>query len=343
MQKRLPAEWERQSGIMLTWPHHHTDWCPILAEVETVFVEISYHISRFEKLLIVCYDNDHQTHIQQLLAQSATNMQQVIFHICKSNDSWARDHGPISIINDHQLQIIDFQFNGWGNKYPADLDNNITQCLFKQNTFLTNKFERTDFVLEGGSIESDGMGTLLTTSACLLSTQRNPGLSRSEIETELKQKLGFNRLLWLEDGALEGDDTDSHIDTLVRFCDPETIMYQSCDDTNDAHFNSLKAMSEELKELTTIDNKPYKLVELPLPKAIYNQQGQRLPASYANFLIINDAVLVPVYDDQADSIVIEKFKTTFNNREIIPINACALLQQFGSIHCLTMQLAEGLI
>lgn len=343
MHIRLPAEWECQSGVMLTWPHRNTDWFPILSEVESVFVAISYHICRYEKLIIVCYDDEHQAHIQQLLKQSAVTMEQVSFHLCQSNDSWARDHGPITILKDEQLQMIDFQFNGWGNKYPAELDNQITSCLVKQEAFTIKKTQRTDFILEGGSIESDGMGTLLTTRACLLSKQRNPGMSISDIETELNNKLGFERILWLQHGGLEGDDTDSHIDTLARFCDSKTIMYQSCDDKNDSHYEPLKAMAEELANLKTIDNAAYKLIPLPLPKAIYDEDGQRLPASYANFLIINNAVLVPTYEDKADDIVVEKFKTTFPDREIIPINARPLIQQFGSIHCLTMQFPDGVM
>jgi agmatine/peptidylarginine deiminase len=343
MPTRLPAEWEPQSGIMLTWPHQATDWHPILAEVEHVFVELSVHITRFEKLLIVCFDQPHLAHVQQLLEQSDTDMSRVLLRTCKSNDSWARDHGPVTLYHDDTLQLVDFRFNGWGNKHPADLDNAINRCLFEQGTFKTQQLDATDFVLEGGSIESDGQGTLLTTTTCLLSPHRNPALSRSDIEDKLKRLLGFERILWLEHGALEGDDTDSHIDTLARFCDAQTIMVQTCDDPEDSHYPSLQAMLGELRRFKTAQGEPYQLVELPLPGAIHDAQGQRLPASYANFLILNQAVLLPVYADPVDERVIEIFKATFTDRQIIPVNARALIQQYGSIHCLTMQLPAGVL
>ena len=334
----LPAEWHRQSAIMLTFPHENSDWKYLLDEVETVFLAIAKAVSQFQPLIISCFDQNHLKHVEQLLLDHEIPPYRFKLYIIPSNDTWARDHGAICIYENNQRQILDFTFNGWGNKFDAVLDNQITPNLHKQGAFENSLLISHHFVLEGGSIESDGLGTILTTEHCLKSPERNPQFNVQQIEDFLHLWLGAKRVLWLKHGALEGDDTDSHIDTLARFCDERTIAYQSCEDSKDRHFEELNAMEKELKAFRQMNGKPYQLVPLPFPKAKYDYDGQRLPATYANFLILNDAVLVPTYHDHADQIALDRLATCFPQREIIGINCSTLIEQHGSLHCVTMQI-----
>jgi len=199
--------------------------------------------------------------------------------------------------------------------------------------------EQIDFVLEGGSIESDGQGTLLTTSQCLCNPNRNGGLSKSEVEEKLSTYLGAQRILWLDHGYLAGDDTDSHVDTLARFVTPETIVYVKCEDKEDEHYEALQKMEAQLGSFTTPEGKPYTLIPLPMTEAIYNDQKERLPATYANFLMANGALIYPTYSDKNDKVVHEIFKGLFQDKEIIPVNCLKLKEQGGSLHCSTMQVA----
>ena len=340
---RLPAEWEPQSGVMLTWPHGHGDWAPYLESVEPVFVQIAKHISLREKLVISGYDAAYCRHIEQLLTSAGALLDNMRIFPIHSDDTWARDHGPITVLHDGQPYLLDYVFNGWGGKYSAEQDNAITRQLIRYGAFGTTPSEEIDLILEGGSIESDGEGRLLTTSQCLLSKGRNPQLDRQQIEQALQTQLGVDTVLWLEHGALEGDDTDSHIDTLARFCDPHTIAYVASDNPEDSHYPELKAMEAELQAFRDADGSPYRLVPLPMPAAHINEDGQRLPATYANFLIINGAVLVPTYADAADELALQQLQTCFPEREIIGIDSSPLIQQFGSLHCVTMQLPQGVI
>ena len=328
---------------MLTWPHEHSDWAAILHQVEPVFTEISYYISLYEQVVIVACDRDHMAYIHNLLQQRGVDLHKVHLYIHQGNDTWARDHGPITVFENKKPLLLDFIFNGWGNKFPADLDNEISRALLTQDAFGDLQMHSVDFVLEGGGIETDGEGTLLTTSRCLLAHTRNPALSYRQIEAVLTTQLGVDRFLWLDHGALAGDDTDSHIDTIARFCDPGTIAYCYCDDESDEHFADLQRMEQQLKTFRTKTDQPYQLIRLPLPAAKYDEQGQRLPATYANFLIINQAVLVPTYQDAADEKALQILKQCFPDREIIGIDCSALIRQYGSLHCVTMQLPVGVI
>ncbi|WP_455211491.1 agmatine deiminase family protein [Kaarinaea lacus] len=339
----FPPEWHEQSAVMLTWPHEHSDWAAILHQVEPVFTEISYYASLHEQLIIVACNQDHRVKIQNLLQQRGIDLAKVHIYIHQGNDTWARDHGPITVFENQKPLLLDFIFNGWGNKFPSDLDNEITRALLTQDAFGDLQLHSVDFVLEGGGIETDGEGTLLTTSQCLLAHTRNPALSYSQIETVLTTHLGVDRFLWLDHGALAGDDTDSHIDTLARFCDPHTIAYCYCDEESDEHFAELQRMEQQLQTFRTKANQPYRLVRLPLPSAKYDDQGKRLPATYANFLIINHAVLVPTYQDTADEQALQILQRCFPEREIIGIDCSALIRQYGSLHCVTMQLPVGVI
>ncbi len=328
---------------MLTWPHAHSDWAPVLAAVEPVFVAIALAIAQREKILIACYDEDHKRHVATRLQAAGLSAHRLLLHIADSNDTWARDHGPISVSCSGETRLLDFTFNGWGDKYPADLDNHVTRRLHTAGAFGHTPLERVDLVLEGGSIEVDGSGSLLTTRRCLLAPTRNPGMSQAQLEQQLGEHLGVTRVLWLEHGYLAGDDTDSHIDTLARYCDVNTIAYVQCDDPQDEHYAELKAMERELHALRSISGEPYRLVPLPWPRAKLDEGGARMPATYANFLIINDAVLVPTYNDPADVIALARLRTCFPGREIIGIDCLPLIQQHGSLHCVTMQLPAGVL
>lgn len=331
----FPAEWTQQDAILLCWPHINMDWQTILQEVETAFDEISFHISTHQALIIIAHDETHQEQIQQRLQSINANLKNIKWLIHTNNDSWCRDFGPITILNNSTPIALDFEFNGWGEKYPFEFDNATNQALTKQK-LLQCKSQSLPFILEGGSIDSDGEGTLLTTSQCLLSDKRNPRLNQQEIEEQLKLHLGASRILWLNNGHLEGDDTDSHIDNLARFCNNDTIAYTYCNE-DDEHYASLSAMKIELEQLTTSKGKPYHLIPLNIPKAIYDD-NQRLPASYVNFLITNKLVLMPTYNDEQDAINISQLQAVFNDREVIGIDCSSIIKQAGSIHCLTMQL-----
>ena len=335
----FPAEWYPQSGVLLTWPHAGTDWFDILEEVTTCYVNIAKEILKREKLLVVCAEEEmvtkHFTHQEQ---------QNLIVSAIRNNDTWARDHGPISVFSNGQPHILDFGFNGWGLKFAANHDNQITRQLFEKEEFRpeVDYQNHLNFIFEGGSIESDGEGTLLTTSQCLSAPNRNQPMTQNEIEEYLKKTLGASRVLWLNHGYLAGDDTDNHIDTLARFCNPTTIAYVKCDDENDEHFEELSLMEEELHLLKTNAGDPYRLIALPMPDATYHH-GYRLPATYANFLVINGAVLMPAYATPKDEQAKEKLQAAFPEREILGIDCRPLIKQHGSLHCITMQLPEGFL
>ncbi|MEJ2347205.1 MAG: agmatine deiminase family protein [Gammaproteobacteria bacterium] len=341
--RHLPPEWAAQSGVMLTWPHPYGDWAPMLEQVEPVFVRLALAISRRERVLVSCHDATHRDHVAARLRDAGVEPRRVRLEVVPSNDTWARDHGPIIVLQDRQPLLLDFRFDGWGGKYAADLDDRISARLKTLGAFGDRPMREIDLVLEGGAIETDGEGTLLTTESCLLYGHRNPGLGRADVEALLKRELGVRRVLWLRHGHLAGDDTDGHIDTLARFCDADTIAYSSCDDPADEHFDPLQRMQTELQALRRQDGAAYRLVPLPIPAPIRDGDGQRLPATYANFLIINGAVLVPTYDDPADRVALQRLGGCLPGREVVPVNSSPLIRQYGSLHCVTMQLPEGVL
>lgn len=342
--RRLPAEWEPQSGVMLTWPHDETDWAEQIDEVEPLYARLCALISRFEPVLIVCHDQQHAERVRALALEAGSPPARLRLALAPSNDTWARDHGPIGVFDggDHPL-LIDFRFNGWGGKYPAGLDDHINRTLADQAIFGRCELERSALVLEGGAIESNGEGTLLVVSRTLIDPHRNPEHSRSAIEQELAARLGARHLLWLEHGAISGDDTDGHIDTLARFCAPDRICYSRCDAPDDADFAELHAMEQELQALRDPEGRPYRLIPLPTPQPVFDEQGQRLPAGYANFLIINGAVIVPTYADPADARALAILAECFPEREVIGLDCRPLIHQGGSLHCISMQLAQDVL
>ena len=335
----LPAEWFPQSAVQLTWPHAGTDWAPILKEVIPCFVSIAQEIMKREKLVVVCPD---ASEVKEQLG--AFDEERVRFVELPTNDTWARDHGGISVFDPLGPMVYDFVFNGWGMKFAANKDNLITRNLYQSGVFAEEiqLVNMAPFVLEGGSIESDGRGTLMATAECLLSVNRNEYLQREEIEHYLKDVFGVKRILWIENGYLAGDDTDSHVDTLARFCSEDTIVYVKCEDESDEHYDELRAMEEEIKAFRQENGEPYRLVPLPMADEVV-WEGERLPATYANFLIINGAVLLPFYNSPKDEEARKALQAVFLDREVIGINCLPLIKQHGSLHCVTMQYPEGYI
>ena len=338
----LPAEWAPQDAILLTWPHADSDWRPWLDQADRTFAALAAAISRYEAVVIGCLDHPHSQRVRGLLAAASAVLERCRLYIAPSNDVWARDHGPITVYRDSRPVLLDFRFNGWGGKYACALDDQITDRLHALGAFGATPREPVDLILEGGSIETDGRGTLLTTAQCLLNPNRN-GLDQATLEQRLRETLGVTRFLWLRNGYLAGDDTDSHIDTLARFGDSRTMVYQGCADPADPHFEPLRAMAEELRAFRTADDEPYRLIELPLPAARYDEEGKRLPAGYANFLILNGAVLAPTYDDPLDAVALERLRGGFPDREVVGIPCATLIRQYGSLHCATMQLPAGVV
>ncbi len=339
----LPAEWFPQSGVQLTWPHAATDWRPVLAEATACYLRMAYEIASREKLLIVTPEPDA---VEALLRERmpAAVLQHIGLAECPTNDTWARDHGFLTLLCEGKPVLLDYRFNGWGLKFAADKDNRINRRLYEAGQVAGTYVSRLDFVLEGGSIESDGRGTLLTTSECLMSANRNETLSRAELEERLRHDLHAERVLWLDHGYLAGDDTDSHVDTLARLCPSDTLVYVQCTDEADEHYEALKRMEEQLQAFRTMEGKPYRLIPLPMPAAVYDEDGARLPATYANFLVVNGAVLMPTYGQPAaDDEARRRLQQAFPGREVVGIDCRVLIRQHGSLHCCTMQFPLGVL
>lgn len=329
--RHLPAEWQKQRAVLMAFPHKNTDWADDLKSALTPFIRIAQAIAYAQPVYIIC---DNKEDIANLFC-STRNMS---FIEIPTNDTWIRDFGYISIVEDGEVSLLDFTFDAWGAKFEASLDNAVNKVLHKKGYMGITPLESIDFVLEGGAIESDGLGTILTTTACLCNPNRNGGLSKNEVEEKLEAYLGAKRVLWLDYGYLAGDDTDSHIDTLARFVSEDTLVYVQCQDVEDEHYEALKKMEEQLKEFRTFDKEPYKLIPLPMPSVKYSKKGERLPATYANFLITNKALVYPTYSDVEDKVVHEIFKRLFVDKEIIPVECSRLIEEGGSLHCSTMQI-----
>jgi len=337
---RFPAEWEPQSAILIAWPHAGTDWADRLGEVEETYIALVAGITRFEPVIICVADDDVEAYARARLASARVDMGRVRFVEVPYDDTWLRDSGPITLRAAGDFRLLDFRFTGWGGKFEASQDDQLVENLEHSGIFLKSLRQSIDFALEGGAIETDGAGTLLTTWQCL--HERHPDVDRPTLETQLKQWLQQERVLWLDHGYLEGDDTDAHIDTLARFAGKDAIVFQDCDDATDPHYRELQAMAAELAGMRTTDGQPYHLLALPWPRPIIDE-NRRLAASYANFLIVNGAVLMPAYGDPADDRAQAVLTEAFPDREIVPISCRPLIWQNGSLHCITMQLPQGLV
>lgn len=318
-QKRLIAEFEEQSFTQIIFPHPKSDWADYLSDAQACFVNIINAIREYQPCKIICY-NTHE------VKKHFEDYHNLLFIEYETDDTWARDCSALSIEENGTQKLLDFTFNGWGRKFEALKDNAMT-------SFVTPNVSKCDFVLEGGAIESNGVDTLLTTSACMFNKNRNPDLSKEEITQKLKKYFGASTVLYLNHGYLAGDDTDSHIDTLARFINKDTIMYVECSDKNDEHYEELFFMQEELKAVAKLHN--YNLIALPMSEAVY-YEGERLPATYANFLFVNNAILVPVYNVNTDRLALDIFTKTFPNLDIVAVDCSVLIRQHGSLHCVTM-------
>ncbi len=324
--RRLPAEFEEQSFVQVVFPHKKSDWSDYLEEAEKNFVDIINAIAKYQQCLVVCDE------ISRVKAHF-TSYENIRFVEVPTNDTWARDSSAITVYEDSEPLLLDFVFTAWGGKFDASLDNTMSKKL---STFYDAPMKSIDFILEGGAIESNGKGTLLITSECVFNPNRNAALSREQSLDILKEAFGVSNILSLEHGYLSGDDTDSHIDTLARFVDAETIVYLRCEDKEDEHFEALEKMETELKAFRDQDGKAFTLIPLPFTRAIYDED-ERLPATYANFLIMNKAVLVPVYNDASDQKALDTLQKVFPSREIVAVDCSTLIRQHGSLHCVTMQ------
>ncbi|NPA04335.1 MAG: agmatine deiminase family protein [Epsilonproteobacteria bacterium] len=302
------AQWREQKALLLTYPHPNSDWKEYLSEVEHFYDELIKTVSKYQQVLLI---------VPKGFRKRFNNT--TLFEI-DTNDTWVRDYG---VITSSSGKLLDFGFNGWGLKHKANLDNLVNRKLF--NT------KKLGFILEGGSIESNGEGVVLTTSSCLLEENRNPHLSKKEIENFLKATLEVKKIFWIENSVLEGDDTDGHIDLFIRFVSAKRLIYIFCEDRNDPRYPFLKKMEEEVKRL------PFETIPLPLPKRI-TFQDEPLPATYANFVIVNGAVIVPLYDDPNDEVVLKLFRELFPSREVIGLDSRILIRQGGAIHCSCMNI-----
>lgn len=336
---RLPAEWEPASALLMAFPHAGTDWNYMLDSVTDCFGNIVSAASEFGKIIIVSPDSTVAS--SALASYVGERNPRIIFAEVPTNDTWARDFGPVTLIDDTSEDpvLLDYKFNGWGLKFASDKDNLITGRLYSRRILGGQLINRLGFVLEGGSIESDGKGTILTTSECLLSPNRNGGLTKQQIEESLLLDFNAKRVLWLDYGYLAGDDTDSHIDTLARLAPNDTIVYVKSWREDDEHNQALEKMEKQLGEFRTVDDKEYNLVPVPLPDPIYDEDGLRLPATYANYLVFNEAVLMPVYSQpENDRAAMNAIRKVFPAHKVIPIDCRPLICQHGSLHCMTMQL-----
>lgn len=336
--RSFATEWDNQDGILIAWPHAGTDWAYMLDEVTACYVEMARAILEDdERLVIVAPDADD---VKASLGQDV-DWQRISIIELPTNDTWVRDYGPIAVFKDGRTVLTDFTFNAWGMKFAADCDNLVTSRLQARGVFKAPLVNYRDLVLEGGSIETDGNGTVLTTTCCLTAPNRNDALSREQLEQELLDRLGCVKMLWLDHGALSGDDTDGHIDTLARFAPDGVILYCGCDNPEDEHYEPLMKMEEDLKQMTDAEGNPYHLIKLPLPDAMYDEIS-RLPATYANFLVMSHQVLVPVYGQPENDVkACELIGQAFPGRKIKGIDCRPLICQHGSLHCATMQLPEG--
>jgi agmatine/peptidylarginine deiminase len=337
---RFPAEWEPQSAALIAWPHPETDWGPRLVDVEETYIALVVAITAYQQAVICIADDDLQIYAEARLRSARVDMERVRFVTVEYDDTWLRDSGPITLKTAGGFLQLDFRFTGWGGKFEASRDDRLVEALSDQGVFANATREEIDFALEGGGIETDGAGTLLTTWKCL--HERHPDTSRETLTAKLAAWLRQDRVLWLDHGYLEGDDTDAHIDTLARFAAEDAIVYQGCDDVSDTHYPELQAMAAELAALRTREGKPYRLFALPWARPIFDD-GRRLAASYANFLIVNGAVLMPSYGDPADARAQDVMAEAFPGREIVPVPCRPLIWQNGSLHCITMQLPAGVL
>lgn len=336
---RLPAEWEMDGAVLMAWPHGDTDWAYMLAEVQECVRNMIRAMLPWTHVIVACPDIEAA---RTELGLPYTN--RLMFFRTPTNDTWTRDYGPVSVVDSSgAYSVYDFRFNGWGLKFASCFDNLVVRNMCRSKLIAVERINCQDFVLEGGGIESDGGGLLMTTAECQLSSNRNSKLTQKEIDHRLRTYFGAERVIWLHHGYLAGDDTDSHIDTLARFAPGNTIIYVGCDDETDEHYAGLSAMEQELKQARTLCGTPFNLIRLPLPDAIYDEAGERLPATYANFLALPHAVFLPVYQQPIKDRMARQMLEMAFDVPVIGVDCRALIRQHGSLHCMTMQMPKEIL
>jgi agmatine deiminase len=331
---RLPAEWAPHAATWLSWPHNRETWPGCFEPVEPAMVEAVRALAETERVRINVLDTAHAAHVRRLLARRA-DLKQVDLHVVPTNDAWVRDHGAIFVVNEaapEPLLALAYEYNAWGGKYPPyDLDRAVPRQLAE---ILRVPSFAPGIVLEGGSIEGNGESVLLTTEQCLLNPNRNPHLERTEIEQLLRDSLGVSQIVWLGEG-IAGDDTDGHVDDLTRFVNPGAVVTVVEPNRADPNHVPLAANRRYLDEVEVAGRK-LEVIELPMPEPLYNA-GQRLPASYANFYIANELVLVPVFKCRQDDAACGLIAECFPDRRVVPIDSRPLVAGLGALHCLTQQ------
>jgi agmatine deiminase len=334
----MPPEWAPHSSTWLSWPHKLESWPGKFEPVPAVFAELAYQLSRSETVNINVLDEAMEAEARRLLKEKDPEgrySDRIVFHLIPTNDAWCRDHGPNYVFREEggrrDKVIIDWEYNAWGGKYePYDDDNAVpARVAAIQGLPMIS----TGMVLEGGAIDVNGKGLLLTTEACLLNPNRNPSMSRQEIEAQLSRYLGIEKVLWLGDGIV-GDDTDGHVDDMARFVNEATVVITVEEDPEDENYQLLQENFRLLKSFTGLDGRPLNVVSLPMPEPVY-YDGERLPASYANFYIANSVVLVPTYRCSRDSEAIAVLQECFPDREVVGIDCGDLIWGLGAIHCVT--------
>lgn len=330
----FPAEWHPHEATWLSWPHNPATWPGKIEKVYPAYTKFIKLIAEGEKVRINVNNRLMAQNAADLIAETGADMDQITFYENPTNDAWCRDHGPAFLIDSARTKkmIVDWGYNAWGRKYPPfDLDDTIPIRIANE---LGLPFSKADIVMEGGSVDFNGRGTVLTTTSCLLNKNRNPHLNKVGIEKYLKNFYGVHSILWLEDGIV-GDDTDGHIDDITRFVSEDTVVTAIEENPADENFEPL-ILNRELLEKYTIDEKPLTVIDLPMPSPIYHE-GQRLPASYANFYIANKYVIVPTFSDSNDEKALEILQECFRDREVVGINSVDIIWGLGSFHCLSQQ------
>jgi agmatine deiminase len=333
----MPPEWAPHRGTWLSWPHKDASWPGKFGPVPAIFARMVRHLAGHEEVHINVAGPDMEQEVRRLLADEGADTGNVFFHHNPTNDAWCRDHGPIFVQRDgghgREEAVVDWKFNAWGDKYPPyDLDDVIPTRIAREYGL---PVFHPGIVMEGGSIEVNGRGTLLTTEACLLNPNRNPTLDRHAIEGYLRAYLGVRHILWLGDG-IAGDDTDGHVDDLTRFVDERTVVTVVEDDPADENYEPLRENLERLRGMRDQDGRPLRVVTLPMPRALFHE-AQRLPASYANFYIANGVVLLPTYDAARDEEARRTLQELFPTREVIGIDCTDLVWGLGAFHCVSQQ------
>lgn len=338
---RFIPEWEEVESVMLALPHSETDWDYILEEAIDQYRRLIRAITGEGIRVILLCPNPNEA------AETMSDCdQQLISYVGMDyNDTWTRDYGFLTAVRNDRLRALDFGFNAWGLKFAADKDNLVNLNL-EQKGLLTKGTYRNerDFILEGGSVETDGNGTILTTTQCLTSPNRNGGKTKLELNRILEERLGADHVLWLDHGALEGDDTDSHIDTLARLAPNDTIVFTGTRNFDDPMFESLLAMRAQLSMFRTAEGFSYNLVELPLPDPVLDPDGSRLPATYANYLVANGVIFMPTYaQPDKDELAMRSIRIAYPEHKVVGVDCRTLLRQHGSLHCATMQIPKGIL